>query len=218
MTRVARTALCAAALLLARDAAAQTLEASAMTYSVQSHIRFSSTRLEQTGQWVGGEAELRLGALRVGLLSAMGSLNGTGDALHPDSKARVTNVTVHSIAAPWLSIGGVMEAKAFVTDAGTTVWRLIGGNIRATPSLDSRSLEGLLDFSYWPMASVIGGEKMPLALRAVVGATYRFGTSPLGVRFAYRFERFDFAEQGSTPARLEQFRGATLGAVLRFSR
>jgi hypothetical protein len=205
-------------LLCARAAGSQQIEASAQTFAVQSHVRFSSSKMEQTGQWVGVDGAVRFGSVRVGFLTSMGSLSGSGSPLHPDSKGRLTSIAVHGYAMPWLAVGANIEAKRFETDAGSTVWRLIGLNVRATPQLDAHALEGLLDVSYWPVASVVYGEKIPLAMRAVVGATYRFGSSPLGVRFAYRFERFDFEAQGTTPARLEQFRGATLGAVLRFSR
>jgi len=208
----------AAALLLARDAASQSIEASAMTFTVQSQVRFAGTRVEQSGQWMGGDGAIRLGFLRVGMFAALGSLNGTADALHPDSKGRVTSITVHMLPRSWMALGAVAEAKAFQTDVGTTVWRLLGANVRLTPALDTRTLEGLVDVSYWPSATVVGGEAMPLALRAVVGATYRIAGGPLGIRLAYRFERFDFESRGSVPARLEQFRGATLGALLRFGR
>jgi hypothetical protein len=218
MMRRLAWALVAASSLLARDAVSQSMEASAVTFTVQSQVRFAGTRVEQSGQWMGGEGAIRVGYLRVGMLAAIGPLNGTDDALHPDSKGRATNITVHAVPWSWMALGAVAEAKAFETDVGTTVWRLLGVNVRLTPALDARSLEGLVDLSYWPMATVIGGETMPLALRAVVGATYRVAGGPLGIRFAYRFERFDFESQGSAPVRLEQFRGATLGALLRFGR
>jgi hypothetical protein len=70
------------------------------------------------------------------------------------------------------------------------------------------------------MASVVEGERIQFATRAVFGTTYWFARERLGARIAYRFERFDFEGQGGTAGeeRLEQFRGATIGAVYRLNR
>lgn len=195
-------------------ATAQSLEGSAQAYLVQSHIRFGSTLVEQSGQWVGAEAAFTWHWLRAGVASAFGALKGDADALHPDSRVRATAISVHGMATSWLALGVVAEARVFTTDAGTTAWRLIGVNVHATPSLD-KSLEGLVDVSYWPAATVIGGESMSFSLRTIVGATYFPGGGRLGIRAAYRLERFDFP---AGAGRLEQFRGATLGALLRLGR
>jgi hypothetical protein len=206
-------AVCA---LGARPARSQSIEASATTFTVQSHIRFANSILQQNGQWIAGEGALRVGLVRLGMSAALGSLNGSGNAAHPDRRGRTSSATVHVLPMRWAAIGAIAEAKRFETDAGPTIWRLIGANLRLTPALDSSSLEGLADVSYWPMATIVGGQKMPLAFRAVLGATYRVAGGPLRLRLAYRFERFDFETQGGD--RLEQFRGATLGALLRFDR
>lgn len=212
MSRSLTITLASLAVLAPRAASSQSIEASATTFAVQDHVWFAKTRAEQTGQWVAGEGAISFRMLRVGMNAAFGSLSG-GDALHPDRKGRATALTLHMVVKPWVAVGGVAEAKRFDSDLGPTVWRLLGANVRLTPSLDSKSLEGLVDVSYWPMATVIGGQKMSLAFRAVVGATYRVADGPVRVRLAYRFERFDFDTQGGGD-RLEQFRGATIGALL----
>jgi hypothetical protein len=203
--------------LLPAGAHAQSIEGSLGTFAVQSHAWFASTRLEQTGQWVEADAAATLGRLRAGISTTMGSLSGSAGAVHPDRSGRSTSLTLHGLAKPWAAIGVIAEAKRFESDAGTAVWRLIGGNLRLTPPLDSSALAGLVDISVWPASSVIGGQKMPVALRAVIGATYRIANGPVAIRMAYRFERFDF-ETDPSGARLEQFRGATIGAVLRLAR
>jgi opacity protein-like surface antigen len=208
--------LVAATLLAARTAHSQSLEGSVSTFTVQNHVRFASTLLEQSGQWVAADGAVKLGRVRLGAGVAMGSLGGSDDALHPDRKARATTVTAHFFPARWVGTGLSAEAKRFDTDAGSTVWRLIGANVQMTPALGD-ALEGLADISYWPSAAVVNGPTMSMAFRALLGATYRI-MPPVHVRLAYRFERFDFNAQGSGAARLEQFRGAMLGAVIRLGR
>jgi hypothetical protein len=206
----------AAALLVAPPALSQSLQGSVSTFTVQSHVRFANTLMEQTGQWVAADGAVRFGRVRLGAGVAMGSLGGDDDALHPDRKARATTVTAHLFPVRWVGAGLSAEAKRFDTDAGSTVWRLIGANVQMTPVLGD-ALEGLADITYWPSASVVDGPAMSMAFRALLGATYRI-RPPVHVRLAYRFERFDFNAQGSAPARLEQFRGALLGAVIRLDR
>lgn len=204
-----------ALVVVARAVQAQSIEGSATMFMVQSHTRFANTLAEQTGGWVSGEGAVRLSKLQLRLAAAMGSLSGTSDALHPDRSGRTTSITAAVLPTPWLSLGGTAEAKRFDSDLGATVWRLIGANIVVTPPLDA-NLRGLVDVSYWPSASVLGGENMSLAFRATIGATYDIPGTPLSARLAYRFERFDF-DAGSA-ARLEQFRGATFGAAYRLGR
>jgi hypothetical protein len=207
-------AVSALSLVMAGSAAAQVLEGSAQTYTMQSHVQLGTAVLEQTGQWIGGDVALTWRGVRIALGSAFGSLTGVADSLHPDSKGRTTGLSAYVKPMRWLSLGVLAEAKVFETDLGTTAWRLIGVNVRATPRLDE-SFEALVDATYWPMAEIMNGTKMSLALRTVVGATYYPAGGRVGIRAAYRLERFDFAD-GSD--RLQQFRGATLGAVLRVGR
>ena len=92
-----KTLACVATLvaLACAGAHAQMIEGSAQTYTVQSHVRFGSTLAEQTGQWIGGEAAFTLHRVRLGLTAAVGALNGDMDTVHPDSKARMTAISVH---------------------------------------------------------------------------------------------------------------------------
>lgn len=203
-------------LMSAQAVRAQSVEGVVGGYMVQSHVLFTNARMEQTGQWLGGEGTLRVGRGRVTLAGAIGSLNGDDDALHPDRKGRSTALIGGIQALPWLALGAGAEARRFDTDVGVTIWRLVGANVRITPALAS-ALEGLVDVTWWPSATAIEGDKISLALRTIIGADYRVANGPVRIRLAYRFERFDFEEQSGS-ARLEQFRGATLGAVVRLGR
>ena len=212
----ARACIALAISAAATPLAAQSIEASASAFMVQNNLLFTNARAEQTGQFVAAEGALRISRLRLALASSIGSLAGDDDALNPDRSGRSTTITALVQATPWLGVGAAAEAKRFDSDAGINVWRLIGGNVRLTPMVVPNTLEALADISVWPSATILDGPTMGLALRSVVGATYLV-TQNIGVRLAYRFERFDFEEQGGAP-RLEQYRGATLGAVYRLSR
>ena len=196
---------------------AQTFEASVSTFMVQSNILFTNTRAEQTGQWFSAEGAVRFGKLRASMASAMGSLGGDSSLVNPDRDGRSTILTAQLQATSWLAVGPTAEARRFDSDAGIVVWRLIGLNAYMTPAVVSNVLTGLIDVSFWPAATIVEGDKMGLAFRTIAGATYHLAGGKAGIRLAYRFERFDFDSQGAA-ARLEQFRGATLGAVFRFSR
>jgi opacity protein-like surface antigen len=208
-------ALVGAAAVVTQTAAAQRLEGALSTFTVQNHVHFSNATFEQTGQWFGLDGAVRFGRLRASAGVFFGSLRGseTDEALHPARDARATALALHGYALPWLAGGLQAEAKHFDSDFGPVVWRLIGANVLATPALGD-ALEGLADITYWPAATVIDGESMSMAFRALIGATYRVAPA-VHVRLAYRFERFDFEGQGTSAPRLEQFRGATLGGVIR---
>ena len=213
----ARLPLAVLALLATSVASAQVFEGAAGAFTVQSHTRFATGRHEQAGPWFGGDVSVQFARLRLGVSGGLGQLAGDADSVTADRTGRFTTLSLHYAFRPWVSIGGAVEAKVFETDLGTRAWLLIGPNVRLTPMLDDGSLEGLFDLTVWPSARVVNGETMPLALRATVGATYRLAASPIGIRVAYRFERFDF-EGAAATARLEQFRGAMAGVVVRLAR
>ena len=217
MRRVVLIAL--AAVAVTRPLDAQTIELGAGAATVQNHLRFASSVTEQSGQWLGADGALRFGSLRLGASGSIGSLAGTADGVVPDRTGRATALTLQYAPKSWLAAGASVEAKRFDSDLGATVWRLIGANVQLTPSLGG-PVQGLADVTLWPMASVINGASISLALRSTFGATYWFAGGRFGARLAYRFERFDFEGQGGTAGeeRLEQFRGATIGAVYRLTR
>jgi hypothetical protein len=219
MRRVALVALVALAAFAVTPLDAQVIELGAGAATVQNHLRFASSVSEQTGQWLGADGALRFGSLRVGASGSIGSLAGTADGVVPDRTGRTTALTVQYAPNSWLAAGASLEAKRFDSDLGSTVWRLIGANVQLTPSLGG-PVQGLAEVTLWPMASVINGASISLALRSTFGATYWFSGGRFGARLAYRFERFDFEGQGGAAGeeRLEQFRGATIGAVYRLNR
>lgn len=201
-----------------RATAAQRLSGSVVAHTVQNHVRFADTVIEQTGTWFGAEGAVQISMVRLGVSGLIGSLAGDGGAAHPDRDVRVSSVTLHVFPAPWIGMGAEAEAKRFETDLGVTAWRLIGGNIRLTPQFGSSGLRGLAELSYFASAEVVDGPSIDRAVRGVFGVSYEPPRAPVSVRLAYRLERFDFAAQGAAVPRLEQFRGAVVAAGLRLGR
>jgi hypothetical protein len=147
----------------------------------------------------------------------MGSLSGGPEDLRPDTRGRLSALTADARVMPWLGLGLTAEAKRFQSDAGINVWRLIGGTIHLVPVASPGGFETYAEVTYWPSASFINGPAMSMAMRATLGGVYMPNNRRVGLRIAYRFERFDFEGEGDD-LRLEQFRGAMIGAVLRMSR
>ena len=218
MGRVAGVIVVGGALIAAPELPAQGLTGSGMAYHVQHRVLYSGAVYEQTGTFVGAEGSAWVGPLRVGVSGWMGTLSGANDSINPDRKVRATAVTVLLEPWPMIALGGEVEAKRFEADAGVNAWRLIGATGRATLGLGVPGLAGTAQVTWFPSASVIGGEKISLAFRGTIGASYSAPRGPLTVSLGYRFERFDFAAVGTTPARLDQFRGIVVGAGLRLGR
>lgn len=194
------------------------LSGSAGVFNVQHRVLFSDTILQQTGLLLGAEGAVRVGRARLGVAGWFGSLSGDADSANPDRTLRVTAVTLHAVPSALVALGLEVEAKVFGADAGETAWRLIGANVRLTPAFGAAGLQGLLDVSFYPSASIVDGTKIKTALRGTFGVSWESPRGPLSLRLAYRFERYDFEAAGGTPPRLEQFRGAVAGVGLRFGR
>lgn len=207
-------------LLLAAPGTAQTLRGSAMGFMAQRRVSFQGTVDEQTGTWFGLEGSLGLGKLSLGAGGLFGSLAGATDPLTmPDLRVRVSNVWLGVHAAPWLDLAAVVEARRYEADVGVTSWRLIGPQLRLTPSLGAAGLNATAELTYFASASVVGGgEKLSPAIRAVVGVTLAPPRGPVQFRLSYRFERFDFGAVGTSPARLEQFSGIQAGLAVQLGR
>ena len=158
----------------------------------------------------------RLGRLRLGVDGVMGTLkaaeSSTGDE---DVKVRSTAVRAQLAAAPGLLVGAQAEARRFEGNAGVTMWRLLGANLRFEPGLGREGLRALADVSVLPASSVSGGPKLTMAFEATVGVSLGLPRSPLSLRVAYRFERFDVEATNASPERYEQFRGLVVEAGLR---
>src|SRR4051812_15971883 len=108
-------------------ATGQVLELSAVTTTMTNDVRFSGVRTQHAGLWTGGEATLGLSALRISLSSAFGSLNGAATDVDPNRRMRVTGFSLGLAPSPAMTFAASAEARRFDTDAGWTVWRLIGG-------------------------------------------------------------------------------------------
>ena len=215
----ARHLVALAALLVPGAALAQGVEGGAGAYNVQRRVWYQSAVHEQTGLLVGGGAALRLGRLRIGVDGVMGTLKAAEtSAGDEDVTVRSTAVRALFAVAPALLVGVQAEARRFEADAGVTMWRLMGASLRFEPGLGREGVRALADVSVLPASSVSGGPKLTMAVEATLGVSVRLPRSPLGVRIAYRFERFDVEATGTSPERYEQFRGLVAEASLRLGR
>jgi hypothetical protein len=198
---------------------AQSLSGGAVAYNVEHRVLYQDSVLEQTGLLFGAEGSARLGPVVLGVHGMMGKLSGGSDSISPPRDVRTSGLTLHLRPIAWLELGGEAEARRFDADAGTTVWRLLGANLRARPPMGVPGLEGLLDASFFPSATVSPNDdlKGSVAMRVTVGASYSPPRAPVSLRLSYRFERFEFKNDGSAAAedRLEQFRGVVVSAGLR---
>jgi hypothetical protein len=194
------------------------VEGGALGYNVQYRILYAGSVAEQSGFFFGGHGAASLGPVRVGLSGVMGTL-AAADSANPGRQVRSTSLTAHFRAGDRFMVGAEIEARRFESEGVVTVWRLIGANGRALVPLGLPGLSGTAEVSLFPLAQVNPGDAaMKLALRGVVGASYDPPRSPVTVHLGYRFERFDFEADGSSPQRLEQFRGIVLGAGARIGR
>ena len=195
-------ALCASPV----GAAAQPVSGVGQAFNVQRRVYYRGTVYQQTGLWYGAAGAVRLGRMQVGLSALMGTVTGGGTA-SPDIQIRTTAVALHYLLAPWVALGVQAEARRFESDAGVTMWRLIGVNAHGEPGFGVAGLRGVADLSVLPASSVSGGPSLATAVQATVGAAFAPGGSPVEFRVVYRFERYDIAASGASPERYEQFRG-----------
>jgi hypothetical protein len=209
--------------LVSGAAVAQGLQGGAGGFNVQRRVFYENAVLEQTGFLVGGSGALGLGPIRLGVSGVMGTLKAAsgasgGTSTAADVKVRSTAVRVLFAAGPSLAVGVQAEARRFEADAGVTMWKLVGANVRFEPGLGRPGLRALVDASMLPASSVVNGPKLKMALQATVGASFSPRGSPLAFRIGYRFERFDLDATDSSPERYEQFRGLVVEAGIRLGR
>jgi len=210
--------LSAVALPAAASAQGLGLGGFADVYNVQRRLLYAGTVYEQTGVWYGAAGSLRLGAVRVGVSGLTGTVSG-GGSQSPNVQIRSTAVTVQVALAPWVLVGVQAEARRFDADAGVTLWRMIGGNVRVEPGLGLAGLQGFADVSVLPASSVSGGgPSFTMAMQATIGVNYALARSPLVFRLGYRFERYDIASTAGAAARYEQYRGIIAGAGIHLGR
>ena len=198
-------------------ALAQQVGGFGQAFNVERRIFYRGAVYQQTGLWYGAAGSAALGPLRVGVSAFRGTATG-GGASSPDIQIRTTAVTLHYLAGPWIALGLQAEARRFDSDAGATVWRMIGGSVRLEPGLGLLGLRGIADVSVLPASSVSGGPSLDMAVQATVGVAWAPGQGPVDLRLGYRFERYDIAGAGAMPARYEQYRGISAGVGIRLGR
>lgn len=198
------------------------VNARGLGYQVQYHVRYLGQVEEQTGMLAGGEGWLRLGVIEVGGRGLVGKLVAAGDATTLDRTVRFSSAWVSLRLANAASIGGVIEARRYETTLGASVWQLLGGRARLSPSLGLPGLAGVVDVTYFFSCKAPGLAAPSVALRGEAGVAFAPGNGPIVLQVAYRFERFDFGDSGfganATAARLEQGRGLVAGLGFRLGR
>ena len=212
----ARAVVVLIAALIPGAALAQGVQGMARGYNVQRRVYYQSAVHEQTGLLIGGRGSIRLGPLLLGVDGVMGTLKAAEEtAGDEDVKVRSSAVRVLFAPVPSLLVGVQAEARRFEADAGVTMWRLLGANLRLEPQLGHQSLRALADVSVLPASSVANGPKLKMAVQAMIGLGVDLPRSPVGFRVYYRFERFDIEATAQSPERYEQFRGLVVEAGLR---
>lgn len=195
------------------------VNAMGLGYQVQYHVRYSGEVEEQTGTLAGGEGSLRLGVIEIGGQGLVGQLVGGSGTTIPDRTVRFSSAWVSLRLWNAASIGGVFEARRYETMMGASVWHLLGGRARLSPTLGPPGLAGVVDVAYFVWVNAPGLAVPTVALRGEVGVAFAPGNGPIVLQVAYRFERFDFRESGfGSAARLEQGRGLVAGLGLRLGR
>lgn len=207
-----------ALLALASPARAQLrLEGGALFSPVTRRVSYQGAVREQSGTWIGAQGAVHLGRIEIGASGLFGTVGGDSDkTTNPDLTMRVSDLWVQMRASPLFGVGLNFEARHQQSTVGATAWRLIGPTVHLTPGLGLAGLSGSAEVTYFVSSSVIGsGEKISPAIRATLGAIWSPPPGRVELRVSYRFERFDFAAVGTSPARLEQFAGILAGIGLR---
>lgn len=200
------------------------LTGGALAFQAQHHVQYEGLVLGQTGWLSGAEGEVRIGALRIGARGLMGRFAGDADTTNPDRKVRVTAAWLEmSLDRSPLAIGADIEGRRFETALGASVWQLVGGHLRLTQDFGLDGIVTSAEVTLFPIASIPGGGKLALGMRAELGAVFAPFEGPVTLRLSYRIERFDFRPSSAvygrpSSTRLEQLRGLIFGVGIRLGR
>jgi len=208
----------AAALLIPTAAGAQSFEVAAGGFVVQRRIEYRGAFYQQSGLCSSVAGTVRAGRLRAAWRLYAGTLAGASGAPNADARLRAEATALEVVASPALSLGVQREVRRFESDAGVTVWEMMGGAVRLEPQFGIRGLRGLVDLSVLGAGGQRGGADFGSAVQTAVGASFNPGDGRFRVRLAFRFERYDQPESATGPQRLEQFSGLAVEAALRLGR
>lgn len=194
---------------------AQVLEGALGVYTVQHRVLYHGGVYDQTGTAFAARGSLGVGPLMVGLAGWRAGLTADGGLPNGDVTVRTTALWLDAAILPSLSLGGQLETRRFTSDAGVTVWQLGGWEVRFHPELGFPGLRGVAEVALLSSGRVRGGSRMSVALQTAMGISYAIRGSPLRLRLAYRFERYDLRPPAGAALRLEQFRGLLVEASVR---
>jgi hypothetical protein len=191
---------------------AQVLEGTIGAYAVQHRVLYHGTVYDQAGTGFEARGSLGLGPVVLGLAGWRAGLTADGGLPNGDVTVRTTALWLDAAILPVLALGGQIETRRFTSDAGITVWQLRGWEARFHPELGFPGLRGVAEVALLSSGQVRGGSRMDVALQTTMGISYTLRGSPLRLRLAYRFERYDLRSPAGEAARLEQFRGLLMEA------
>lgn len=220
---MSRAILPALLLLWATAAHAQrsavAVSGSALAYQAEYLLRFEGAVQEQSGTLLGGEGALRIRRFRLLARGFTGTLAPSDqDPANPRRQVRVSEASLQFTPVRSLSFGADVAARRYVTNVGTTLWRLVGASAGLSQNLGTSALVATADIAVYPLAKVTNDAKLRVAMRAVCGLQVAPGSGRFVLQLAYRFERFDFEGLGNTPARLDQMQAIAAGIGVRLGR
>jgi hypothetical protein len=173
---------------------------------------------------VGGGVEISTGTLlgagvriSVGSRWTIGAAGRTG-VLHPDSGATLPRDVAELgldgafRMRDWFDVVGGVRVRSYTTAVARQRWTAPYVGAAGRVPFAVRGLQGLLDLTLHPFASVSGLTHPEFAISG--GAAVAYSRGRFDVQLRYAVERFDFA-RGTAAERSEQFSALTLRVQVR---
>ncbi len=182
---------CLTAPLAAQSRLRPLVEASAASLLVRSEV--GPTTMTLKGTVVGGEGHLELGRIGLilgyaqGTLSPAGGGGGGGGAASQDVVEGKVLIAVRP--APWLTLQGGPQARAYVTAGGTQRWLLWRVQARAEPELVPDRVRSFVALFQIVSADINVVEQFDRGRGGEVGVLARLGHSALWARLGYGIEQ-----------------------------
>jgi hypothetical protein len=208
--------LFAVGLLAARPTVAQRVEVTGfgIVAGPRSTVLYEGVRETVEGVWLGAALEVKVGRFRVSGFGLRGPLDPAANAAGRD--AGEEGILVRFEPRAGVGVEAMYAARAFSSAVGYQRWDMLGLGAWVSTALGDPALQAYARGSYLPAVGVSGQPSPNLALAAEVGVSAIPHGTPVVIRLAYRFERFDFP--GQPTARLEEFDRITLEVGYRVRR
>jgi hypothetical protein len=207
----------AVACLAPRRSPAQRVELNALGIVVagpRGTVLYEGVRETVEGVWLGAVLEIKVGRFRVSGFGLRGTLDPAANAVGRD--AGEEGIVVRFEPRAGVGVEATYTARAFSSAVGYQRWDMLGLGAWVSTALGDPALQAYARGSYLPAVGVSGQPSPNLALAAEVGVSAIPRRTPVVIRLAYRFERFDFP--GQPTARVEEFDRITLEVGYRVRR